>query len=477
MKLYELIMWVATQIKTKNDKLFEDMETWLKGGIGGDIVASIESYLDDILEPYKPLSKIVNDPNVIPPPNSQRGQQIAQAIKGLYGNIYVGIECVSYLRSTLDILGAPISGLVEEMAAQSKQDFNTFKLSITDVLNAKWRSVQTGIDLDDQLQKQGMSLDQIALLDTVHRPIRSLPEIVTAYAKGLNDGSTQAAWDLRAYEDAFIAANKDKIAALGYDEDHAREVWRGHWITPQLGELKEWLYRGLITEDDIAATLPQIGISPSARIRIMQSLYAPLHKLDLRKLHTLGLISDDEAHLGYMRIGYSSQDAALMVSEGMTAKTTKQLGITDSLVQKFYKDGEYSRPQALDHLTKLGYPAEDAATVLDVIDIEEQHRLNEELIKVLHDEAVKGLITQAEYTDQINSLGVSPQRLNILLGHLAVDVRKNRPVPSKADLDKFYKAGLISESDYRQYLYDLGYTSEFIDLFVQLAAANAPTGG
>lgn len=281
------------------------------------------------------------------------------------------------------------------------------------------------------------------------------------------------------------AFSPDQVRALGLDEAYPGELdewasklgladpwprmyWRAHWELPSASMGFEMLHRGLISESDLEALLRALDYSPRWHEALKGIAYNVVTRVDARRLYSIGVWGEKELREAYLKMGYSPEDA-----ESLTAWTKIEYAqgdkeVTRSQIENAYEAGIIDRAEAEGLLEELGYSRERAGWILDIAEYVSASRARTELIASVRDLYLSGLADKSEVRERLGAEQVDPNYIEKLIGRWETQVWTRRKLPSKSDLDKFLKNGLIEEGEYKSELKRLGYSSEMAERYFKL---------
>lgn len=220
---------------------------------------------------------------------------------------------------------------------------------------------------------------------------------------------------------------------IGLSEQFARWYWYAHWYLPSLTQGYEMLHRGIITPEQLDKLFKAQDIVPFWRDKLKAISYTPLVRVDVRRIHKMGIISDEDLIQSYKNTGYNQKDAEIMAQwtkayNGMGGDDgyidTKNL--TRSLIVKAYTNGMFDRVDAIGRLMELGHTFEDSEIIIDLASLEdyvnsipkEQQDNAKRIQDMVEYGVINGLISKAEAKDQLTQLGMSENTANSELAFL-----------------------------------------------------------
>lgn len=166
---------------------------------------------------------------------------------------------------------------------------------------------------------------------------------------------------------------------MGIPSEWAKRYWASHWSLPSPTMGFEMLHRRIINNDELKLLLKAQDIMPFWRDKLIKLSYNPLTRVDVRRMHDLGVLDETEVYNAYLDIGYNEVNARRLTeftvkynnnNDDNTSNANKKL--TRAIIEKAYRYGVYNKEKAIIELTKLGYPATDINTLLALVDLDKE---------------------------------------------------------------------------------------------------------
>ena len=354
------------------------------------------------------------------------------------------------------------AGMDEEFA-QNLYDGAQSYLTAFDYINLWRREKIDEEQLSNSLAKLGFREEEIerAKVATEYYP---QPQDIVRFAvrEVYNpDAVEKFGLDQDVPEEFFTAAKRG-----GLSEEFARDYWRAHWVLPSPNQVYEMLHRRLINEDDVAQYMRAADFMPSWRQPLIDISYNPLTRVDVRRMHAMGVLNDQQVYNSYRDIGYNDENAKLMTeftirynagTEGEPAK--------DPILQR-YAEGRISQTAAMTELVNQGYSLDDARAMIDEADFQQREQIIDLQADALIDSFNRGEIDEEALRIQLGLIGVPNDRLNAIIAREQAQALKRQKSASKSDLDRWFRSGLIDEETYRVRLAAMGYRERDIELYV-----------
>jgi len=256
------------------------------------------------------------------------------------------------------------------------------------------------------------------------------------------------------------------LEASGISEDWARKYWIAHWDQPSIGQGFEMLHRGVINNATLDMLFRAIEIPQFWRERLTAIAYKPYTRVDTRRMHDLGVLSDDELIRSYMDQGYDSEKALKMANFTIRFNAEGNAQLTRSAILESYREDLLSHSQAMDLLTEQDYSADLAAYYLELEDFRRDKKLREQQIDNLREQYLLNQLSASGVRDALNRLDLRGEKIDSLMGTWALDAYKYAALPSKSDLDNFLAKGIINEGQYRDYMARHGFSSTMITMYI-----------
>jgi len=254
----------------------------------------------------------------------------------------------------------------------------------------------------------------------------------------------------------------------GFDRDWAAKYWVAHWKLPSIQMGFEMLHRGLVSMDNIRDLLRTADIAPVWHEPLIGISYAPYTRVDVRRMHALGILSDAQLVKAYKDLGYDDEHAANMSQFTIMYNLDEERTASKAEILRGYSMGILTRQEALDDLMGLAYSQSLAEYYLSMEDYKITESETEEELDVIGALYANNEIDETTARASMGKLGLNSGRIERLLKVWGIR-RKAKPLyPTKAELESFFKRGIVSEATFRQELTKRGY----VDTYVQYYWAN-----
>jgi hypothetical protein len=264
-------------------------------------------------------------------------------------------------------------------------------------------------------------------------------------------------------------------AQQGVSKEWAERYWAAHWALPSVQMGYEMLHRGVIEKSDLELLLKSQDVMPFWRDKLIEISFAPFTRIDIRRMHKIGVLDRDEVFKAYKDIGYDVDRA-----EKLT-EFTEQLNDDSSIlnvldiselsrsnVLEFYRLGIITETVAFAMLLEIGYDLATATLWIRDANIKEEIRERKEDANLLVTQAKTGVISFSQANDQLVAMGLSSREVTKYQRQLLQAESAQNKLPSKSDLDKMFTSDIIDVTIYEDTLLKLGYSTVWVGRFSEL---------
>lgn len=264
----------------------------------------------------------------------------------------------------------------------------------------------------------------------------------------------------------------------GLSEEWAQRYWAAHWELPSANMGFEMVHRGIITEADLDMLLRAQDVMPFWRDKMKAIAFNPLTRVDVRRMYQLGIIDEAAVLKAYKDLGYSDENAGRLtefckryygVEEDTEVVTDREY--TKAEILDGYRKGILSAAQAQGSLQDMGYSPEQADFYLSREDLKATQERKQAYIDRWHSLFVEGQATADDVSSNLTTLGITSAEIDELLPLWYLEQIQRVAKPSRTDLNRFLKKGIISEATWRQQMQLLGYADQYIEWYLADAAA------
>lgn len=281
-------------------------------------------------------------------------------------------------------------------------------------------------------------------------------------------------------DEGFPERFAEIAAQQGVAPEWAQAYWAGHWELPSVFQGFEMLHRRVIDEDELGLLLRAHDVMPFWREKLTAISHHPLTRVDVRRMHSLGLLTDEDLIDRYMDVGFARPEAEMMAAFTVAynappaAEDPNELaGLTRASILNMFEDGIFSRAQAAEALIGLGNSEDATELYLVQRELEMQREARQAETDLILDSAVSGAISFDEAQDRLAAIGLEAAELGKALNKLVREQSKRNRLPSVEQLSKMRAAGIIRDSEYLETLGRHGYSLLWAGRLLELEETGA----
>jgi len=287
----------------------------------------------------------------------------------------------------------------------------------------------------------------------------------------------------------------------GLSETWAKRYWASHWGLPSAQIGFEMLHRGIIAKDELKLLLRAQDVMPFWRDKIVDVAYSPYTRVDVRRMHKIGVLDDEAVFTAYADVGFSPfapEHEHASVSEAFNCETcrhdskcghmldftilynyeppedeataadkdkAKERDLTKSDILTGLRDGLFTDTEASQALGVLGYSPDETAYYLAKVEYQREKDELEDTTHYLHDAYIKGVITYGNATDELGKLNLPAKMTDYYLKVWDLEKIARTNKPTKSELMSFRRNKVIDEETWRTEMIGLGYPNRYIDWY------------
>lgn len=348
----------------------------------------------------------------------------------------------------------------------------TTLLSTNDYLTLWRRGEISEADLNSFLDKQHFSAPAIEHIKKASEYFPSPGDLVRFAVREVYTPATVAKFgQLEDLPEKFLS----EAAKAGMPEEQATNFWAGHWLLPSPGQGFEMFQRDVIPQEDLNMLLKALDIMPFWRDKLTQIAYVPFTRVDVRRMHAMGVLDDTQTYDAYRHQGSSPENAEALLEFTKEYNAEGSKGLTRANVVKGFKLGLITEDQLRTYLESFGYGEGVVDFWLDMAVYEKTLEDIEVSKTELDVQYQRGMITLAEYRDRLNSMDLPATYVEKAVTELSAKDSLKVRMPTRSDLERWLKAQIIDEKYYYAQMIDLGYRQIDIEFYLTEIALEVDT--
>jgi len=267
--------------------------------------------------------------------------------------------------------------------------------------------------------------------------------------------------------------------AVGWTPEILKYFWRAHWRWPSPTQAQEFVWRTNVkwwtgpkfSEQDYQEMLRLADYVPGTIPMFMSTLYRPFTRVDVRRMHKLGILSDEDLVDAYKELGFDDWHAQKMaeftIQYNLKTAEDPDRDLTRAVVEKAYRTGVIDASQFEEFLKAMGYSDEDARFLRQVNDQDMALDRVYDWISLLRSQVASGLISIDEARRKLTDLGLQPTWVEHYIQLFSAYKEQPTKLPSKTDVKKWVSYEIITPQEARDYLRRLGYSDVEVERYLQ----------
>ncbi len=340
----------------------------------------------------------------------------------------------------------------------------------TDLLTLWLRDELPEGELNTELAARGWTEDRIEKAKLVRQIIPGVGDLISMAVREAWRDDVAERFD---YDQGFDLLPSEPFEAQGLSMDWVKRYWRAHWVLPSITAGYQMMHRlrpgktdNPFSIDDLQTLLRTADISPFFIDRLIEISFAPYTRVDLRRMYKAGVLNEDQVYQGYLDIGYDEEKARNLADFAILDARGKERDLTKGLIVSAYKRGTIERSEAISGLVDLRYSALDAEFIITIADAELAKKTTDAQLDRVEFLYMEGEIDEGGVYTELGPLNLPGDQVQGLIIQWEISKRKKRTLPSRADLEGFYRNDLIDLGTLQSGLSKRRIADEDITLFI-----------
>jgi hypothetical protein len=218
------------------------------------------------------------------------------------------------------------------------------------------------------------------------------------------------------------------------------------------------LNRGIIDQATAVQALKESRLKDKYIPAVLGLARRRLPLRSITQLLNAGAISDADALAALEALGYSGADAQALVNGHKAAHRDVVRHLTVAQIKALLDAGTITQPEAVQDLQTLGYSSSDAAAVVSLMVVPPERRVRQAAVTRIRARYDAHRITRTEASNALDALQVDAGQRDQLLAIWDIEQAASTPDLSVADLTAAARIGAISVDECRARLIQRGYT-------------------
>lgn len=257
-----------------------------------------------------------------------------------------------------------------------------------------------------------------------------------------------------------------EAAKAGLPAEQAGNYWASHWDLPGVNQAFEMFQRDVIDADTLSMLLKALDIMPYWRDQLTQIAYNPLTRVDIRRMHAMGVLSDTQTYDAYRYQGNSPVNADLMLKFTKRYNTGVEKEASRGVLINAYNIDLISSGSLQQQLIRMGDSVESAVYTVSIAEYKKDLAAIDDLKKEYEAQVLLGHISIETYGDRLNEMALPATYVDAALRRVELKTADKVKLPSKADLERWLSLQVIDEKQYVSQMRTLNYRQGDIENYL-----------
>ena len=272
-------------------------------------------------------------------------------------------------------------------------------------------------------------------------------------------------------------------AQQGISAEWAQRYWAAHWALPSIQMGFEMVHRGVIGTEDLNLLLRAQDIMPFWRDKLTAISFSPLTRVDIRRMHKVKVLTEEDVNRAYHDIGYSDLNSERLTEFTLRLNAPKATEDVDELakltrasVMGFFEDGIIDADKARQLLLDLGVSEQATELFISAKEADLERVERKDQIDLIVAQQRAGILQFDEAQDKLSALGLATREQERAVTKLMREKAKATLLPSRGSLDKMLKAQVIDGKEYLATLQARGYAKKWAERFLKMVEMGQDAG-
>ena len=454
---------LGASIRAPMDNAVEFMEERLSSKISEGLINTIETIEPELMPSMIKMLDNMEKAGTLP----TEIQPLADIIRGDQKPVQLVAAAALLIPLAFLAIGPVLSGPMEHIKQGSMRYALPSLMSIDELITADWRDFVDEKFIVSEHEQMGLTAGRYDTMKKVRRYYPGPQDFIRFTVRDVFRSDIVKEYGYDQDWDKISSQLAPHLKKIGMDPEIMKWYWLAHWDLPSPQMAFEMLHRGMIKEDDVRQILKISDMAPSFIDPIIGISYSPYTRVDVRRMYQAGILDYDQVVKSYQDIGYDQEHAETMADWTASLSVEKERDLTKSEILKALSVGAASDTDTAALLKDMGYDEEEAALIIYLQMYKDEKKYVDSEKKVLSKQYLDGVLQLPEYKKALGALKLSQREIEITIKTTELKRKAKHKDPSKDDLNRWAKAGIISKSEYTEMMQVLGYSMDNIARYIE----------
>jgi hypothetical protein len=196
--------------------------------------------------------------------------------------------------------------------------------------------------------------------------------------------------------------------------------------------------------------------------------YNTYTRVDVRRMHATGVLSEEDVYRNYLDLGYPAEKAQKMTEFTVAYNQQAERDLSRTDVLNGLKIGYFRQEEAQALIIALGYSADEADYYISKTLYDLWQSEIKEQVKYLQQQYVRSLISENDVYSELGRLNLPAEQINRYLRTWDIERQAKVRLLTSTKLEQLRRADVIDNDQYTDEMSALGYKQQYIDWLLEL---------
>ena len=358
-----------------------------------------------------------------------------------------------------EIKGLGFDNTVFELMLKGREQF----LDVGSIQALYNRGEITEEVMHEKFAAMGFSPESQQQLTSLAGYIPTVPDFIRMAVREVFTPNTRSQYGL---DEDYPQQLSGLAQKAGLNPEYAMDYWAAHWELPSISQGFDMYHRGIISKEALVNLLRSLDVMPFWRDKIIELSETPFTRVDVRRMYSLGVLTFDEVVKAYKDVGYSEEKANKLAEFVKADLMEGERELTKGEVTALYREGVLPIEDARGMLADLGYQEENVASILALEDLKAAGERFRSIKNAVKKRYVRGMIDRNDVVVLLAKTGITNREITTAVETWDLEIEEISAMPTRAEVFRFYKKGIVNEDTVRDMLQKMGYETTFVEWYM-----------
>lgn len=265
----------------------------------------------------------------------------------------------------------------------------------------------------------------------------------------------------------FPSEQLEYLRQQGYSDFWSMKYWIAHWDYPSEGRVLELYHRGIIDDKDLDAFYRVIEMPPYWRDKLKKASYSLYTRVDLRRMHDMGLITENDVYTNFRSEGYDDEHAQNMTKFYLKYNELNDKDLSMSQIKNAYEADIISKDKAVEALTKLQYSTDQALFILELVEYDEMIKIQKLRIKSIAKMYKSKEYDKNKVRGMLSALGVESKWIDVYFTQWDEEIILEEKLPELDTVLSWYQDKTIDKKTFLVYMRKYKFSESTINVYAE----------